>query len=177
MDKVCCDTSEDSLVIDFLYVDLSECERCQSSDETLDKALREMREQIHQNDVSSISISKRKITSDEEAEKYDVVRSPTLRINGRDIEEIVNEDYEIKDSYCPSCDDVTGPECYEVTGGGNDCRVFEYEGNTYETIPKEMIKEAIREIVGIDERSVESCCGPQTDSDCCGSTTNEKSCC
>ncbi|MGC9332212.1 MAG: hypothetical protein ACP5DZ_10125 [Bacteroidales bacterium] len=42
------DKKSNSLTIDFFYVDLSECGRCQSSDETLDKALREMRVSIHQ---------------------------------------------------------------------------------------------------------------------------------
>lgn len=162
----------DKLRIDFLYVDLSECERCQSSDEILDEALRELREQIHGTGISTITINKTKITSDEQAEKHGLVRSPTLRINGMDIEEIVNEEYEVKDNYCPSCKDVTGPECYEVTGGGNDCRVFEYEGNTYETIPKEMIKEAIRKVVGIEEETASDYCEPETEtSSCCDTTT------
>lgn len=149
----------DRLSIDLLYVDLSECERCQSSDETLDKALRELRDRIHQNGIDSITINKTKITSDEQAEEHGMVRSPTLRIDGTDIEEIVNEEYEVKDNYCPSCEDVTGPDCDEVTGGGNECRVFEYEGNTYETIPKEMIKEAVRKVVGIEEETTSGCCG------------------
>lgn len=172
---------ENRLKIDFLYVDLSECERCKSSDKTLDEAVRELREDIHQNDIDSITINKTKIRSDEQAKKHDLTRSPTLRIDGTDIEVIVNEDYEIKDNYCPSCEDVTGPECYEITGGGNDCRIFEYEGNTYETIPKEMIEEAVKKVVGIEEReeSIDSsCCGPQSQtSECCGSDNSETSCC
>lgn len=166
----------DRLVIDFLYVDISECERCRTSDEILDTALRELREQIHRNNIDSITVNRKKITSDEEAKEYDLVRSPTLRIDGRDIEGIVNEDYEVKANYCPSCEKVTGPECYEVTGGGNDCRVFEYQGKTYETIPKDMIKEAIRKVVGIEEDG-SSCCEPETQtSDCCQVKT-EDTCC
>ena len=173
MSKGCCGDKDDSLNIDFLYVDLSECERCQSSDETLDTALRELREPIHQEGISCINVTKRKITSDEEAERYDLIRSPTLRIDDKDVEEIVNEEYEVKDNYCPSCEDVAGSECYEVTGGGNNCRIFEYEGKSYEIIPKEMIKEAFRKVVGIEEVNDTSCCGPDT-SDCC-ETTN--TCC
>ncbi|MFW6376319.1 MAG: DUF2703 domain-containing protein [Thermoplasmatota archaeon] len=163
---------KDELLIDFLYVDLSECERCQSSDKTLDRALRGLREQIHDAGISTITINKTKVTSDEQAERYDLVRSPTLRIDCKDIEEIVNEDYEIKDNYCPSCKDVTGPDCYEVTGGGNECRVFEYEGKTYETIPEKMIKEAIRDVVGIEEVTSSSCCEPKTErNNCCETRT------
>lgn len=163
MSEGCCEDTEKSLNIDFLYVDLSECDRCQSSDEILDRALRDLREQIHRNGISSITINKRKITSDEEAERHDMIRSPTLRIDGTDIEGILNEDYEVKDDYCPSCEDVAGPECYEVTGGGNECRVFDYKGETYETIPEDMIKEAIRKTVGIEIEN--SCCVPETT--CC----------
>lgn len=173
MNKTCCVNTENRLEIDFLYVDLSECERCQSSDGILDEVLRELREQIHGKGVDSITVNKTKITSDEQAEKHGLIRSPTLRIDGKDIEEIVNEDYEIKDNYCPSCQEVTGPECDEVTGGGNDCRVFEYRGETYETIPKEMIREAIIEVVGIENEIKSSCCEPQT-SDCCD--TNNTCC-
>lgn len=161
----------DRLSIDFLYVDLSQCRRCQSSDEILDEALRELREQIHGNCISTITVNKTKITSDEQAEEHGMIRSPTLRIDGKDIEEIVNEEYEIKDSYCPSCEDVTGPDCDEVTGGGNECRVFEYEGEEYETIPKEMIKEALRKVVGIEEETASGCCEPETPS-CCDTTTD-----
>lgn len=163
---------KDELLIDFLYVDLSECERCQSSDETLDRVLRELREQIHDAGISTISIHKTKITSDEQAERYGLIRSPTLRIDGKDIEEIVNEDYEVKDNYCPSCQDVTGPDCYEITGGGNECRVFEYEGETYETIPEEMINEAVKDVVGIDGKTSSSCCESETENDnCCETRT------
>ncbi|MFW5898379.1 MAG: DUF2703 domain-containing protein [Candidatus Saliniplasma sp.] len=159
---------KDDLLIDFLYVDLSECERCQSSDETLDEALRDLREEIHGTGISTITINKTKITSDEQAEEYGLVRSPTLRFNGKDIEEIINEDYEVKDSYCPSCEEVTGSECYEITGGGNECRVFEYEGKNYETIPKKMIKDAIRDMIGIDTKTSSSCCEPEKESkNCC----------
>ncbi|MGC9332211.1 MAG: DUF2703 domain-containing protein [Bacteroidales bacterium] len=67
--------------------------------------------------VDSITINKVKITSDEQAKKLGVTRSPTLRINGTDIEGILNKDYKIKESYCSACEDVTGPECDEITGG------------------------------------------------------------
>ncbi|MEF8832779.1 MAG: DUF2703 domain-containing protein [Candidatus Thermoplasmatota archaeon] len=175
MNGKCCRNGQNRLVIDFLYIDLEECERCQSSDETLDRAVRELREPLHQNDIVTITTNKTKITSDEQAEKYGLIRSPTLRINDTDIEEIVNEDYEVKDNYCPSCGDVTGPECDEITGGGNECRVFEYEGDTYETIPKEMIKEAIRKKVGIEKKITSACCEPKTENSSCCETTD--SCC
>jgi len=76
--------------------------------------------------------------------KYDFVRSPTIRINGVDIEEILAGKLEIKDSYCEPCASGCGESCPESTGGGTQCRIVEYKGKVYEAVPKEMIKEAIR---------------------------------
>lgn len=130
------------LKIDFLYLDLSTCDRCQATDEVLDQALDELRKEIK--DIKEVAVNKIKITSDDEAKKYDFVRSPTIRINGVDIEKILTGRLEIKDSYCESCASGCGESCPESTGGGTQCRVVEYKGKTYEAVPKEMIKDAVR---------------------------------
>lgn len=154
------------LQIDFLYLDLSTCERCQATDKVLDEALDELREELK--DFKELTVNKIKITSDEEAKKYDFKRSPTIKINGVDIEEILAGKLKIKDSYCESCAGVCGDACREVSGGGTRCRVVEYIGKTYEVVPKEMIKDAIRKVLGIKakEKSKE---GKAESSCCCGS--------
>lgn len=156
------------LVIDFLYLDLSLCERCQLTDVVLDEALDELREELK--DVKQISVNKIKILSDKEAEKYDFISSPTLRINGKDIEEIVTGKLEIKENYCSSCS--------EVCCGDTNCRTYEYNGTISDSIPKEMIKEAIMIVLGINSVPKEdgvggsSCCPPSNQtSSCCGSDT------
>ncbi len=152
------------LKIDFLYLDLSTCDRCRVTDEVLDDALGELREEIR--DVKEITINKIKITSDEEAKRCDFVRSPTIRINGVDIEKILSGRLEIKDNYCKSCASVCDETCSESTGGGTQCRTVEYKGKTYEAVPKEMIKDAIKKVLGIKikkepkrNRVESSCCG------------------
>ena len=130
------------LKIDFLSLELSVCKRCQATDKVLDKVLDELREKIR--DVKELTVNKIKIKSDKEAKKYNFVRSPTIKINGIDIEEILTGKLEIKDNYCESCVSGCGKSCLEVTGGGTQCRVVEYKGKTYEAVPKEMIKEAIK---------------------------------
>lgn len=130
------------LEIDFLYLDLSACERCQATDKVLDDALDELKEEIDRKNITAISVNKIKITSDEEAKKYNFVRSPTIKINGVDIEEILSGKLEIKDNYCGSCSEVCGKE--------TDCRVFEYWGKTYNSPPTEMIKEAIAKILKLE---------------------------
>jgi thiol-disulfide isomerase/thioredoxin len=138
------------LEIDFLYLDLSSCDRCRATDKVLDDALEELREEIR--GVKKLIVNKIKIESDDEAKKYDFVRSPTIRINDIDIEKILTGKLEIKDSYCESCASGCGESCSEATGGGTQCRVVDYKGKTYETVPKEMIKDAIRKVLGIETR-------------------------
>lgn len=135
------------LEIDFLYLDLSTCERCQATDKVLDEALDELREELK--NVKEIKVNKIKIMSDEEAKKHNFVRSPTIKINSVDIEEILTGKLEEKDNYCESCAGVCGDACSEVSGGGTKCRIVEYRGKTYEAVPKEMIKDAIRKVLGI----------------------------
>lgn len=129
------------LKIDFLYLDLSTCERCGKTDKVLDDALDELKEEMR--DAGEVIVNKIKIKSDEEARKHGLVRSPTIKINGVDVEEILSGALEVKDNYCESCADICGDSCLESTGGGTQCRVVGYQGKTYEAVPKEMIKEAI----------------------------------
>lgn len=63
------------------------------------------------------------------AEKYQFLCSPTIRINGHDIQ------LEVKESLCESCADLCGDEV--------DCRVWVYQGREYNVPPKGMIIEAI----------------------------------
>lgn len=158
------------LVIDYLYLDLSLCKRCQATDIVLDEALSELREELK--DVRQITVNKIKILSDKEAEKYEFKSSPTIRINGKDIEEIITGKLEIKENYCSSCS--------EVCCGEPNCRTFEYNGTISDSIPKEMIKEAIMIVLEINSNEEPKeggaggspCCPPSNQtSGCCGSDT------
>ncbi len=62
--------------------------------------------------------------------------SPTILINGRDIEKILNKNSEKKSDLCS--------DCCRLVGHSVNCRAFTYKGKKYDYIPKEMIKEAIR---------------------------------
>jgi len=127
------------LTIDFLYLDLSVCDRCQAADKVLDEALSGMRGLL----PSRVTVNKFQVSKDEVDESF---RSPTIRINGRDIEEILNKEFNImedqKDNECKPCSDV----CEEDTL----CRVYEYRGKEYTSIPREMIQEAIAKTLGIE---------------------------
>jgi len=120
--------NEKTLAIDFLYLDLTTCERCQSTDSSLKEALRVLSGAfdtlgygVHVNEVN--------ITSRELAEQYRFISSPTIRVNGVDI----NAD--VKESDCADCGSLCGDNV--------DCRVFTYEGKDYEQPPTAMIVDGI----------------------------------
>lgn len=122
------------IVIDFLYLDLSICTRCQGTDKTLDEALEIVSNVLKTTGVQVI-VNKVNVQTEEKAIEYQFVSSPTIRVNGRDIQ------MEVKESSCESCGDLCGDDV--------DCRVWIYQGVEYTEPPKAMIVEAIlKEVYG-----------------------------
>lgn len=144
-DSGCCDATKDnefkkrSIIIDFLFLDLSVCTRCQGADTTLDEALVEVSKVLKSTGLEVI-VNKINVTTEELAIQHRFVSSPTIRVNGIDIQ------MEVKESLCESCGDLCGDEV--------DCRVWVYQGKDYTVPPKAMIIEAIlKEIYGDSERN------------------------
>lgn len=170
--------SKKSVVIDFLYLDLSVCTWCQGTEKSLEEAL---------NDVSSVlkasgfevKVNKINVTSEELAIKHRFLSSPTIRVNGADIQ------MDIKEKKCESCGDLCGDSV--------DCRVWEYNGVEYTVPPKALIVEGIlKRVFGsennpqaaedyklpenlkrfyalMNEKSgSQSCCGNANTGNCCG---------
>ena len=139
-DPGCCDTPKETgvkkrrIVIDFLYLDLSICTRCQGTDTSLDEALAEVSKVLEATGFE-VDVNKINVTTEELAVEHKFVSSPTIRVNGRDIQ------MEVEESLCESCGDLCGEEV--------DCRVWVYQGKEYTVPPKAMIIEAIlKEIYG-----------------------------
>jgi hypothetical protein len=126
----CCrqEQAKKQIVIDFLYLDLNVCKRCQGTETNLDKALEEVSGLLRAAGFD-IVVNKINITSKEMAVKHRFVSSPAIRINGTDI------DLEIKETSCTECGDLCGDSV--------DCRVWTYEGIEYTEPPKAMIINAI----------------------------------
>jgi hypothetical protein len=121
--------------IDFMYLDMSVCTRCQGTDTSLDKALSEV---VRILEIAGVDVVLRKthIQSEQQAQELGFVSSPTILINGRDIQE------DLKESLCKSCADLIGGEPCE-------CRVWTYEGKEYGAPPSALIIDAIlREVYG-----------------------------
>lgn len=144
-DLTCCSCGNDSctpkqqkkqIIIDFLYLDLSVCERCQGTESNLDAAISDVSTMLKAAGFE-IAINKVNITTKELAIKYQFVSSPTIRINGNDIA------MEAKESSCKDCGDLCGDNV--------DCRVWIYEDSEYTEPPKEFLINAILKEVYSDK--------------------------
>lgn len=80
-----------------------------------------------------IEYKKTEIRTEEMARQYKFLSSPTIRVNGNDISQTVSE------NSCGCCSEISGTDV--------DCRVFEFNGETYEVPPKEMLAEAVLQSV------------------------------
>lgn len=122
------------ITIDFLYLDLSVCTRCQDTDASLDEAIVDVSKVLDATGIEVV-VNKINVISEELAIKYKFVSSPTIRVNGHDIQ------MEVKESLCESCGDLCGNDV--------DCRVWVYQGEDYTEPPKAIIIEGIlKELYG-----------------------------
>jgi len=120
--------------IEFMYLDLSSCDRCQGTDHSLDEAISEVARVLEAANIE-IVVHKIHVQSEEQARKLGFRSSPTIRVNGRDIQ------LDVKESPCESCGDLCGEDV--------DCRVWIYQGKEYTSPPKGVIINAIlKEVYG-----------------------------
>jgi len=120
------------IVIDYLYLDLSVCDRCQGAEDSLHEALKEVAKVLEATGTE-VTVNKIHVDAREKAVAHKFLCSPTIRINGRDIQ------LDYKESLCESCGDLCGDKV--------DCRVWLYQGKEYTVPPKAMIIEAILKAV------------------------------
>ena len=124
----CGETGEKKVLVEYLYLDLSTCDRCIGTDNVLDEVLTTLTPAFKLAGFE-VEYNKTEIKTAELAVKYRFLSSPTIRINGQDI------CGQVKESSCGCCSEISGSDV--------DCRVFEFNGETYEVPPKEMLAEAI----------------------------------
>lgn len=126
-----CGYSEETskkVLVEYLYLDLSTCDRCIGTDNVLDEIMETITPILK---LAGFIVDYKKIEmkTAEIATQYKFLSSPTIRVNGWDICSAV------KENSCGCCSEISGSDV--------DCRLFEYKGNIYEVPPKEMIAENI----------------------------------
>jgi NAD-dependent dihydropyrimidine dehydrogenase PreA subunit len=136
-DEPCCDcgcgdSCGKKVLVEYLYLDLDSCERCIGTDNILDEVMM-LLTPVLQMAGYRVEYNKIKVETAEIAQKYKFLSSPTIRVNGLDI--------------CQSVAENSCGCCSEISGTDVDCRVFAYNGQTYEVPPKEMLAQAILQAV------------------------------
>ncbi|MHC1760453.1 MAG: DUF2703 domain-containing protein [Negativicutes bacterium] len=116
------------IVIDFLYLDLEVCAWCKGTEDSLNGALTEVSAVLSASGVEVV-VNRIHVDSEEKAARLQFASSPTIRVNGSDIQ------LDGKESKCDSCGDLCG--------GDVDCRIWLYQGKEYTSPPKAMIIDVI----------------------------------
>lgn len=117
------------LKIEFLYYDKTVCKRCISTDKSVKSTLKELKNIIKNANVK-INLKEKKLP------KSKTYLSPSILINGKDIERIVNKNSKLKYNVCR--------DCCKLISSPVSCRTFNYRNKNYNHIPKKMITEAIK---------------------------------
>ena len=124
--------NEKTIIIDFLYLDINTCDRCQETETNLDEALSIFSE-VSKCLSYKVLVNKINVNTKELAEIHRFESSPTIRVNGQDILGA------IKENSCPACSAISGQE--------TACRVFEYDGKAFTEPPTAMILEGILSVL------------------------------
>lgn len=125
--EVCCPTTK-VLNVDYIYLDLQRCDRCQSTDQRLDEALELLRPVLLEFGYS-YKLNKIHMSTKDLALKYRFLSSPTIRINNFDLFETITED----ECGC----------CSEISGHATNCRTFEEDGLTVNAPSVKLLTEKI----------------------------------
>jgi len=116
------------VLLEYLYLDLQVCDRCMGTEQVLDEVVNSLLPAFKLAGYE-LDYRKTKMETPDLAQHYHFKSSPTIRVNGGDIFR------EVQESDCGCCGEISGTQV--------DCRVFAYDGRTYEVPPAEMLAEAI----------------------------------
>ena len=125
--EACCPTTQ-HLNVDYLYLDLERCDRCQSTDQRLAEALELLRPVLSQMGYS-FKLNKLHMDTLDKATKYHFLSSPTIRINDTDLFETVTE------NECGCCSEISGHQ--------TACRTFTEEGRNVNSPSLKLLIERI----------------------------------
>ena len=115
------------------------CLRCSKTGKSLEQVISELKNELKSKGVK-ITFIETKLSEQE------LQQSNMILINDKPIEQILSG-AKVAENYCSSCSCLTGNETY--------CRTIQYNGNTYEEIPEEMIRTAVYKILKVNKKEVE----------------------
>lgn len=133
-----------NVIVDFLFLDLTVCDRCQGTDERVFKAIEKCRPVLEACGYNLV-LNQIDIENAELAERYRFYSSPTVRVNGVDV--------------CPSIEENDCDCCREISDYDVKCRIFPFNGTYYEIPPTDMLVANIVDVV-IKQKKAEPEEGP-----------------
>ena len=121
--------------IEYLYLDLKTCDRCMDTDKLLDEVVEVIKPAL-QLAGYEVRYRKHEMATEQIAQRFEFVSSPTIRVNGVDIfGDVIEND-------CGCCGDIAGVAV--------DCRAYEIDGQIYDVPTKQMLAKAL--LKSIDKR-------------------------
>jgi hypothetical protein len=117
-----------TVAVDFLYLELSTCSRCGGTDANLARALTTL-DDVLPAIGAQIEVRRIHVQSLQQARELELVTSPTIRVDGRDISP------EPLESECGA----DGCGC----GAGASCRLWRHAGTDHPAAPVGLIVDAI----------------------------------
>ena len=142
----CCSSSpvpshaSQKLLVELLYLDRNVCTRCRGAEDALTGALADASPALHAMGFE-VEVRSTLVDSEEAARRLQFRSSPTIRIDGHDIQP------EIGESSCESCGSL-------VKSGNVDCREWTWRGERYPSPPKGMIIEALMRAAASPQQTV-----------------------
>lgn len=118
-------TDPRDVTVEFLYLDRDACERCRTTEAAVEAALSTVRPALALAD-SRVVLDRRHVDSAATARAVDLAVSPTVRVDGRDVQ----PEFETADCGCGGATTVP-------------CRVWRYRGRTHDAAPPGLLADAI----------------------------------
>jgi len=123
-----------TIVIEWLHLEVKgeTCQRCGDTGQELRQAVERLQAECAPRGVEILL--KETLLSPEQ-----IAKSNTILINNVPLEEILPQ-AEASTSCCPSCSGLTG--------GSEQCRTLVHLGQTFETIPRDLVRQAVCKVAG-----------------------------
>jgi len=111
------------------------CLRCSATGKTLEQVVAQLRQELAPQGVT-IRFTETKLSERE------IPSSNMILLNGTPLEKLL-AGAEASENRCSSCGCLAGRETF--------CRTIEYQGKSYEEIPEELIRKAVRQALALDQ--------------------------
>ena len=123
--------------IELFALDTDHCSPCRAALSNLQEAAAELTRTL---DSSTYDVDARlvRLSSPEQARELGVLSSPTVRVNGLDIE------LDVEEEPCTTCSDLAGADIA--------CRTYEWQGRRHDHPPVALLVERVREHLDHPER-------------------------